>query len=119
MRYCAQPGCSQFVAKGRCSKHATQADIGTRGTAQQRGYTYAWHQLSERFRQQHPLCGERADGTRDAVNSRCVQRGLDTPAECVDHTVPKAHGGTDDEANLMAACFACNTWKAKTIEVHT
>lgn len=30
----------------------------------------------------------------------------------VDHVTPKALGGTDDPANLVAACRACNTGKA-------
>lgn len=116
MRYCLHPHCSALVVAGRCPPHARQADQGTRGTAQERGYTYRWSLRSERFRAAHPVCGERHDGTLDAVNSRCVQQGLTTPAECVDHTIPKTHGGTDDEENLMSACLSCNTWKANTLE---
>ena len=33
------------------------------------------------------------------------------PAQHVDHAVPVAHGGTDHEANLVAACRGCNLRK--------
>jgi 5-methylcytosine-specific restriction protein A len=116
MRYCAQPGCSTLVDKGRCATHARRADQ-ARGTAQQRGYTSRWATYAAAFRQQHPFCGERADGTRDTVHSRCAKDGLDTPAECVDHTIPLRQGGSMwDETNHMSACQACNLWKANTIE---
>jgi 5-methylcytosine-specific restriction enzyme A len=116
MKYCAEPRCPNLVERGRCPQHARQADR-RRGTAIERGYAAQWSALSRRFRQQHPFCGERADGTRDAVNSECVRLGLDTPAECVDHTVPVTAGGAMfDEANLMSCCIACNTKKARTLE---
>jgi 5-methylcytosine-specific restriction endonuclease McrA len=82
-----------------------------------RGYDWPWAQYSRQFRQAHPVCGERADGTLDAIHSRCVQLGLTTPAECVDHTMPLSQGGSKwDPANHMAACQACNLWKANTLE---
>lgn len=119
MQYCGTPGCPTLVPRGRCAAHtrvqARQVDA-YRGTAQSRGYDYRWSQVSAYFRKAHPVCGERFDGSLDTVNSRCAQRGLTTMAECVDHTIPKTQGGTDDETNLMSACLACNTWKAQTIE---
>ncbi len=42
----------------------------------------------------------------------CQQAGRVTVATQVDHIVPKALGGTDDEPNLQAICSACH--KAKT-----
>jgi hypothetical protein len=77
----------------------------------------SWAAYSRAFRKDHPTCGERADGTLDHVHSRCVQQGLTTPAECVDHTVPVTQGGAFwDPMNHMACCLACNTWKANTLE---
>ncbi len=29
----------------------------------------------------------------------------------IDHVVPKSHGGTDEENNLVVACRACNLYK--------
>ena len=35
------------------------------------------------------------------------------PAEVVDHIVAIAHGGTDDDSNLVACCRDCNERKRK------
>lgn len=116
MRHCAQQGCSATVPKGRCPLHAKQQDV-ARGTAQQRGYDSRWATYSTAFRQQHPLCGERADGSLDTIHSRCAAEGRLTPAECVDHTIPVRQGGAMwDATNHMASCNACNAWKMATIE---
>jgi 5-methylcytosine-specific restriction endonuclease McrA len=115
-RPCATPRCPILVSKGHCVQHAKAIDR-QRGTAQARGYDSAWATYSQQFRAKHPVCGERADGSMDATNSRCVQRGLTSPAECVDHTIPMAQGGSKwDERNHMSACLNCNSWKANTIE---
>jgi 5-methylcytosine-specific restriction endonuclease McrA len=116
-------GCSAWpcplpaVYKGRCRTHAGAKEQQQRGTSLERGYDSAWAAYSLRFRAAHPLCGERADGTKDKVHSQCVQQGRETPAECVDHTVPMSQGGSKwDESNHMSACLACNTWKQATLE---
>lgn len=49
---------------------------------------------------------------RDGFRCKCCGA---TPAQRelrVDHIVPRANGGTDDPANLIAACFACNAGKS-------
>ena len=116
MKYCAHPSCPTMVIKGRCQFHEKAKDQ-ERGTAQERGYDYLWANYSKNFRQEHPICGERADGSLDATYSRCVQRGITTPADVVDHTIPMSQGGSKwNPANHMSACFACNTWKAQTLE---
>lgn len=46
-------------------------------------------------------------------NFRCAYCGApssDARLE-IDHVVPRAKGGTDDESNLTAACFTCNRGK--------
>lgn len=116
MRYCAEPHCNVLVHKGRCPIHTKQADK-ARGTSYQRGYDSAWATYSTQFRQAHPVCGERADGSMDSVHSRCVQQGLTTQSECVDHIIPMSQGGDKwDESNHLALCIPCNSWKANTIE---
>lgn len=35
-----------------------------------------------------------------------------TRSPAVDHVVPAAHGGTDDDANLVTACTPCNSIKS-------
>lgn len=41
----------------------------------------------------------------------CKRKGRATPATQVDHIVPKAKGGTDDEGNLQAICGPCHVAK--------
>jgi len=106
------------VQKGRCATHARQADQGTRGTAQQRGYTYRWSQYSQAWLRQHPVCGEQQDGTITAQHgSSCAAQKLTIPAACTDHIVPVSAGGEFwAPANHQSLCLACNTRKANTLE---
>ena len=54
-----------------------------------------------RVRQQaHDRCGY----------CRSSQRYVFAPLE-IDHLIPQAHGGTDDEENLWLACRMCNGFK--------
>jgi 5-methylcytosine-specific restriction endonuclease McrA len=44
------------------------------------------------------------------ANERCeMTAGCPNRATTVDHIVPLAYGGTNDPANLRAACHACNS----------
>ncbi len=84
------------------------------------GYDAAWAAYSRTFRRDHPVCGERANGTLDARFSRCLQEGLTTPSACVDHIQPLRQNGSKwDADNHVALCLACNTWKANTLERRT
>lgn len=118
LRHCSgSPTCPNF--QGQCGVHGTvaQRQDRARGTAQARGYDAAWADYSRRFRAAHPVCGMRADGSMDRVNSRCVQQGITTPSACVDHNVPMSRGGSKwDASNHTALCLACNTWKHNTLE---
>ena len=106
------PNCPVLVQHGRCPAHSRQGDR-LRGSASQRGYDHRWHLVSEALRRAHPVCGMRHDDTMDTVNSQCARLGLTVMAQCTDHTIPKAQGGTDDETNLMSACWACNNARAQ------
>jgi 5-methylcytosine-specific restriction enzyme A len=111
LRPCAQPGCSALVSKGRCVQHAKAKDQ-ARGTAQDRGYDYAWSQYSRDFRAKFPLCGMRIDGQLHPEHSICVREGVMTPAEVVDHIVSMSRGGSKwDPNNHQSLCRACNTAK--------
>lgn len=59
----------------------------------ERGYGTAWSKLRLRIlaRDKH-LC------------QPCLRKGIVHPGNEVDHIVPKAKGGTDDESNLQAIC---------------
>ena len=62
-------------------------------TTTQQGYGYHWQKLRQTIL------------TRDAhICAYCGRR-----ANSVDHIQPKADGGTDNPANLIAACLSCNT----------
>lgn len=65
-----------------------------------RGYGAAWDKLRLRIlaRDLH-LC------------QPCKRKGRATPATQVDHIVPKAKGGTDDEANCQSICADCHMVK--------
>lgn len=66
----------------------------------QRGYGTAWDKL------------RKAILTRDKhLCQACLAKGRPTPARHVDHIVPKAKGGTDDEANLQSLCVPCHDEK--------
>lgn len=66
-----------------------------RGDRHQRGYGSAW----------------------DVTRLRILERDHHVCAYCggvatsVDHVIAKARGGSDDDANLVAACLSCNARK--------
>jgi 5-methylcytosine-specific restriction endonuclease McrA len=45
--------------------------------------------------------------------SECAYCGVDIPAHFKDHVVPKALGGSDDEANIVPCCKPCNASKSQ------
>lgn len=66
----------------------------------ERGYGAAWVKTRARIlaRDMH-LC------------QPCLTTGRPTEAEEVDHILPKAKGGTDDDENLQAICHDCHVVK--------
>lgn len=75
------------------------------------------------------ICQERAGknvdmgGPREIIRERILQRDqylcknhrrqkIAKKATSVDHIIPKAHGGTDDDSNLESLCWECH--RAKT-----
>lgn len=107
-RPCKHPGCAGLVRDGSGYCQAHQGDRKTnrfaddrRASASERGYGHAWKLLRESvMRRDCGLC------------QPCRDRGQVTLAVQVDHIVPKAEGGTDDESNLQAICSDCH--KSKT-----
>lgn len=68
------------------------------------------------FARPHPYAGGRAwQRTRKRIverdGHRCRYCGA--PAEVVDHVLCCAHGGTDDDSNLVASCKRCNEMKRR------
>lgn len=94
-------GLPSFRRPGTPRFHARPSD-NRRGTARQRGLSFAWDRKSYNYRRRHPVCEECARRGRPAV-----------VAELVDHIVPRDDGGPllDDE-NLQSLCNEChNGWK--------
>lgn len=73
-----------------------------RGSRHERGYGSAWDRLRARILK------------RDAgICQPCLQDGHVHQGTEVDHKIPKAQGGTDDEDNLQTICHERH--KAKTV----
>jgi 5-methylcytosine-specific restriction protein A len=75
----------------------------SRTSRHDRGYGTAWDKLRRHIMQRDKhLC------------QPCKRASMITPAQQVDHIIPKAKGGTDDEDNLQAICKTCH--EGKTIQ---
>ena len=72
----------------------------SRRSRHERGYGTAWDKLRiVILRRDKYLC------------QPCVRDGYTTTAQEVDHIIPKAKGGTDDEDNLQSICTPCHKHK--------
>ncbi|WP_020201879.1 HNH endonuclease [Cupriavidus sp. WS] len=110
---CRQPGCGITIARpGYCTAHARPAGgwapDAERGTRHQRGYDAEWERIRARIL-------KRARGLCECAECRALDRVR--VAKEVDHIVPKAQGGTDDDDNLQAINRDCH--KAKTLRERT
>ena len=104
---CRDKGCHALTDNpgGYCADHAGQA-VGWRRVAAkssaERGYGASWRKRRERIMQRdRGLC------------QPCIRKGIITQAYAVDHVVPKAAGGTDDDTNLEAICRCCHKQKTQ------
>lgn len=94
---CSDPHCPDFAThNGRCNKH--QRDVA--GTGSRGG---------QRANELSRLVLDQARD-KDGV-PRCFY--CNAEATVRDHYIPVAEGGTDDEANSVAACAPCNGHKGK------
>ena len=99
---CRKPGCPGLVRGGECSvcgptrTGGWDAWHGRRGTESRhrRGYGTRWDKLRKWILDANPIC---------AI--------CGAPANEVDHILPRAQGGTDEESNLQALCAACHSRK--------
>lgn len=104
---CRRTGCGKLVRDGTgfCQEHQADRKIGTfadpsRGTRQQRGYGAKWDKTRARIlSRDNGLC------------QPCLKAGQVTTARQVDHVVPKAFGGSEDDTNLQAICKPCHQAK--------
>lgn len=102
---CRHPGCAQLVDRaGYCDEHKRDAagwrSDAHRGNRHARGYGSEWTRTRIRILKRD--CG---------LCQVCLRAGDVTKADSVDHVVPKAEGGTDDDDNLQAICDPCHAIK--------
>ena len=104
---CSHPGCPALVRDGtsRCPKHPSTNRFGDKGRASrhERGYGSEWDKKREGVLLRD--CG---------LCQACARQHRVTLAREVDHIVPKAEGGTDDDTNLEALCRPCHAAKTLT-----
>jgi 5-methylcytosine-specific restriction protein A len=65
-----------------------------RGSAASRGYGSRWRRLRRMILNRQPIC------------ARCPAAATE-----VDHIMPRAAGGGDDDANLQGLCKSCHSAK--------
>jgi 5-methylcytosine-specific restriction enzyme A len=102
--YCAEPGCSTIVPRGRCAKHARALELERPHRAARRWYfTARWRALRRQVLEADPLC------------VLCRVLGLTTVAVDVDHKEP--HNGDPitfwDPRNLQGLCKAHHVRKTR------
>jgi len=106
-RACRKRGCSGTTTdrSGYCEAHRNEGwQQHQRGLSRhQRGYGSKWDIIRVRIlkRDRH-IC------------QQCLRNGRPRPAETVDHIIPKAHGGTDEDSNLESLCWPCHKRKTAT-----
>ncbi len=103
---CGHPGCGVLVRDGtsRCPLHPQAGRFADkkRGSRHERGYGTAWTKQRARILE------------RDAgLCQGCAALDRVTLAREVDHRIPKAEGGTDDDDNLQSICRACHLTKTQ------
>lgn len=99
MRPCSYSGCPVI---GPCLKHQRKAKPvqavrwydDRRVSSTQRGYGYKWQQFRKEYLRRHPYCCKCGKPTTD-----------------IDHILPRAKGGSDDERNLQPLCKRCHNMK--------
>lgn len=99
---CNQPGCPELTHERFCDAHRKaerKRFDANRGTTKQRGYAGTWPARRKLWLQAHPLCAEHE------------RNGEVVAATEVDHVIPKARGGADDESNLQSLCGPCHSRK--------
>jgi len=99
-RPCWHRACSAITTTGACDQHPRRtygwAPDSDRGSRHERGYDLAWERVRLLvLRRDHHLC------------QICRLRS----ANEVDHIRPKSDGGSDEPANLQAACTPCHAAK--------
>ena len=104
---CRWQGCTAIVPAGTayCAAHQRTVDA-QRGNAGERGYGARWRRLRMMFLAEHPLC----------CDPFGVHGEVPVLATDVDHVVPRAAGGSDEDSNLQALCHSCHSRKTISVD---
>ena len=91
-RACPVQGCPSLVSRTQpCPQHARRPFQSPRSL---KGSTRAWRRRRLQVLMQNPLCVD------------CTAEGRVGAATEVDHIIPVAQGGTDEDDNLAGRCHA-------------
>lgn len=99
---CNKARCTNLTVNRFCEEHtSTTWDNYHQGkNRHERGYGNAWEKLRRKIlKRDKQLC------------QVCIKLGLYTPAQAVDHIIPKSNNGTDQPNNLQSICNACHKVK--------
>ena len=113
LRPCTHPGCGVLTIQKHCIKHEGQykeerSGWSRQGSATERGYGYTWQKIRK-------LVMLRDGG----LCQSCLANGIVREATEVDHILPKAKGGTDEDHNLQAICKSCHQDKTALESAHS
>lgn len=102
---CRRRGCPNTTTErsGYCEDHKGESwkQYQPGQNRHQRGYGTAWDKRRQRvLKRDNGLC------------CNCLMSGVVVVAKHVDHILPKAHGGSDEDYNLQSLCTSCH--RAKT-----
>ena len=111
LRPCAEPGCAELVEGRYCTAHRSQyhrVRDARRGSSGERGYGAQWRKIRLRVLSSKPVC---VDPFAFHADDSVV-----VLADEVDHIIPKAAGGTDDDSNLQPLCQTCHDYKTEHLD---
>lgn len=100
-RPCAYQGCPKLTEGRFCDEHKRledkMYDRYKRPVEHRERYGYAWRKIRKAFLLKQPFC------------EMCAKEKRMTLATEVHHILPLAHGGKNDNENLMALCKSCHS----------
>ncbi len=106
---CSRQGCPALTNTRFCPAHKTEHgrlfDV-RRGNSNDRGYGATWRRLRALQLLREPLC------------RKCAEQGFIEEAREVDHIIPKARGGRNDDSNLQSLCKPHHSAKTASEVLH-